>query len=152
MIKTIKRLLADERVRFVIVGGANTVIGYGLFAGLQLAFGHVIGYIGSLYIASVIATIIAFVLHRRFTFRVTGNVVQDFLRFASVYAISLAINTAVLPILVEVVHLDPLIAQAVTIVITTLLSYTGHKLFSFRRKAQPESLTEESNPAPTDSI
>ena len=149
MIRLVRRLLGDERVRFLIVGGVNTVIGYGLFAGIQLTAGQVIGYIGSLYIASVIATIIAFVLHRRFTFRVTGNVVRDFLRFASVYVVSLAINTAVLPILVELVHLDPLIAQAVTIVITTLLSYTGHKLFSFRRA--PEPVEDEQTIVPTES-
>ena len=140
MKRVIQRLLADERVRFLIVGGVNTVIGYGLFALLQLTVGDVIGYLGSLYISTAIAVLIAFVLHRRFTFRVSGSgsVLRDFLRFASVYAVSLAINTAILPVLVELAHLDPLVAQAITIVVTTLISYFGHKLFSFRRGQMPE--------------
>ena len=41
-------LLAEERVRFLVVGGFNTVVGYALFAAIQIA-AHVTGYLGSLY-------------------------------------------------------------------------------------------------------
>lgn len=131
--QTVRRLLAREEVRFVIVGGINTVVGYGLFALFELA--TPIGYLASLYLSYAFAITLAFVLHRRFTFGVsgTGHVVVDFLRFVSVYVVSLALNTLVLPLLVEVAHVAPLAAQAVCVVITTLISYFGHKWFSFRR-------------------
>ena len=133
-------LVADERVRFLVVGGINTVVGYALFAILQITAGHVIGYLGSLYGSYVIAVTLAFVLHRRFTFQVhgTGNRFVDFVRFASVYVVSLAANTVVLPVFVELVGLDPLVAQAVSVVVTTVVSYFGHKYFSFRRTSAPE--------------
>jgi len=136
-----KRLLADERVRFLIVGGINTVVGYALFVAFELTLGGYIGYLGSLYASYVLATGLAFVLHRRFTFRVngTGNVLLDFLRFASVYVVSLAINTVALPILIELAGMNSLAAQAIIVVVTTLVSYFGHKLFSFRRAAEPRS-------------
>jgi len=136
-----KRLLADERVRFLIVGGINTVVGYALFVAFELTLGDYIGYLGSLYASYVLATGLAFVLHRRFTFRVngTGNVLLDFLRFASVYVVSLAINTVALPILIELAGMNSLAAQAIIVVVTTLVSYFGHKLFSFRRAAEPRS-------------
>ncbi|MET1002510.1 MAG: GtrA family protein [Acidimicrobiia bacterium] len=129
------RLLADQRVRFVIVGGINTVLGYGLFVLFEFTIGDTIGYLGSLYASYVLAIVVAFALHRRFTFRVsgTGNVVIDFLRFASVHVVALVINTVALPLLVEIVGLEPLVAQAIVVVVTTLVSYFGHKLFSFRR-------------------
>jgi putative flippase GtrA len=38
-----------------------------------------------------------------------------------------------LPVLVELSGLHPLVAQGVALVITTLISYVGHKWFSFRR-------------------
>ena len=134
---TLAALVADERVRFLVVGGINTVVGYILFALLQITAGHVIGYIGSLYGSYLLAVTLAFVLHRRFTFRVegTGNRLVDFLRFASVYVVSLAANTLALPLLVELAHLDPLVAQAISVVVTTVVSYFGHKYFSFRRSA-----------------
>lgn len=133
---TIKRLLGDERVRFVLVGGFNTVLGYGLFVLFQLTIGHTIGYLGSLYASYVLAVISAFVLHRKFTFRVQGNLVIDFLRFSSVYVVALLINTLALPLLVELGHLAPIVAQACIVVLTTLISYVGHKWFSFRRKPE----------------
>ena len=125
----IRALLAREQVRFLIVGGINTAVGYGFFA-LFLLFS---GYLASLYLSYAVAVSVAFVLHRRFTFRVSGNVAVDFVRFVGVYVISLAIDTAVLPLLVEVVGLHALVAQAIALVITTVISYVGHKWFSFRR-------------------
>lgn len=130
-----RRLLADERVRFVLVGGINTVVGYGVFALLYLAVGHSIGYLACLYLSYAIAITVAFVLHRRFTFRVaaSGRIAVDFLRFASVYVVALVVNTVALPLLVEVGHVHPLLAQAFALVVTTVLSYFGHKFYSFRR-------------------
>jgi putative flippase GtrA len=147
---TIDRLLRDERVRFVLIGGVNTVVGYALFAALDVGVGHWIGYLGSLYGSYALAVPLAFVLHRRFTFRVagSGSTFVDFVRFASVYVVSLAINTALLPLLVEVAHLSPLVAQAITIVVTTLMSYFGHKLFSFRRGSRPPAATSPETPFP----
>ena len=129
-------------MRFLISGGINTVIGYGLFALFELFLGKYIGYLGSLYVSYALATILAFYLHRRFTFRAStsGKVVVDFLRFQSVYVVSLLVNTAALPLLVEWFGLKPLVAQAVIVVITTAISYVGHKWFSFRRKAQTSEL------------
>jgi len=128
-------LLGDERVRFVLIGGINTIVGYGLYALLYLSAGRFIGYLGALYISYVIAIGIAFVLHRRFTFRVSGsgNVFIDLVRFAAVYVFSLIVNTLLLPVLIELGHVQPLVAQAAIVIVTTLISYFGHKLFSFRR-------------------
>ena len=136
----IRRLLGDERVRFLIVGGFNTLFGYALFILFERTIGQLIdGWLGdlvSLYAAYAVATVVAFVLHRHFTYRVsgTGNVIIDYLRFVSVYLVALAINTVALPLLVEFAHLEAIVAQGLIVVITTLVSYFGHKLFSFRRK------------------
>ena len=135
----IRRLLGDERVRFLIVGGFNTLFGYALFIVFERTIGELIGgWIGdlvSLYAAYAVATVVAFVLHRHFTYRVsgTGNVIIDYLRFVSVYLVALAINTVALPLLVEFAHLEAIAAQGIIVVLTTLVSYFGHKLFSFRR-------------------
>jgi putative flippase GtrA len=125
----VRALLDREEVRFLIVGVVNTIVGYGLFAVFLLFF----PYLVSLYLSYAVAVSLAFVLHRRFTFRVRGNVLVDFVRFVGVYVVSLAVNTVVLPVLVELVGLHPLLAQGVALVITTLISYVGHKWFSFRR-------------------
>jgi putative flippase GtrA len=143
MRKALAALRRDERVRFVLVGGVNTVLGYGLFALLDVTAGQAIGYLACLVIAYAIATVVAFVLHRRFTFQVhgTGSAIVDFLRFSVVYVVTLALNAIALPLLVEFAHLAPLLAQAIITVLATVLSYVGHKFFSFRRPETPDDAT-----------
>lgn len=130
-----KRPADDQRVRFLIVGGINTVVAYGLFVLIELAFGRWIGYLGSLYISYALGVTSAFFLHRRPTFRAQeseGSQRLAFMRFASVYVVSLAINTIGLPVIVEMGHTPPIGAQAIMVVVTTLISYVGHSYFSFR--------------------
>jgi putative flippase GtrA len=129
------RLAQDQRIRFLIVGGVNTVVGYGLFAAFnEWVFANVpFGYLASLVLSYAIAIVLAFVLYRRFVFVVRGNLVIDFLRFVSVYLLSIGINLVVLPIFVELLHLPALLAQAIILVVTTVISFVGHRYFSFRR-------------------
>jgi putative flippase GtrA len=132
---TIRRLLADQKVRFVLVGGFNTVLGYLTFSALTLWVFHDVrfGYLLSLFCSYAVGISVAFVLYRRFVFVVHGHVLRDLARFVSVYAVSIGINAAVLPVMVEVVGVPPVLAQAVVVLITTLLSFVGHRSFSFRR-------------------
>lgn len=140
---TVHRLLEDERVRFVVVGGFNTAFGYGLFIALELLGGARANYFVSLYGAFLLSTTTAFILHRRFTYRRTGtgSIWLDFVRFQGVYLVSLAINSAALPLLVEKLHFTPIAAQGVVVLVTTATSYFGHKYFSFRRKPDASSTT-----------
>jgi putative flippase GtrA len=133
----LSRLMASEKARFLVVGGINTVVAYGLFVLFQLTVGDTIGYFGSLYLSYALAILLAFVLHRRFTFQVRGQrmIVVDFLRFVSVYAVTIVINTVALPLLVEVVGLHPVLAQALCVLVAMAISFVGHKWFSFRRPA-----------------
>ncbi len=138
------RALADERIRFLAVGGFNTVFGFLLFVIIDLTLGAALDRGGLPVLASILtvllshllASIVAFILYRRLVFRVEGKIVVDFLRFQTVYLVPLLFNLVVLP---AVVHLGaPRIpAQAVIIVVTTIVSYVGHKFFSFRRSHEP---------------
>ncbi len=129
-------IVADQRARFLVIGGINTVVGYGLYVVLDLFVFHNIpfGYILSLLISYTVAIVLAFVLYRRFVFKVTGHVWSDFAKFVTVYLAAIAVNFFALPILIELVGLNSLLAQALVLVVTTLMSFFGHRGFSFRRK------------------
>lgn len=141
------RLLRDQRIRFLAVGATNTLVGYLIFGALTLwVFGDVpFGYLISLAISYAISITMAFWLYRTFVFLVKGRILTDFVKFVGVYAVSIGLNALILPLFVEVVGLHPLIAQAITLVLTTLLSYFGHKYVSFRR---PQEDGHRESPAP----
>lgn len=134
------RLIRDQRAAFLIVGGINTVAGFGFFVLADLTLGSVIDaaagpVVGSLVVlavAHVLGVLFAFVLHRRFVFKVTGHVLRDLVRFESVYLVALGINAVTLPLLVAF-GIPRLVAQALITLVTTVVSYVGHRFFSFRR-------------------
>ncbi len=136
------RLVTDQRVAFLIVGGINTVVGFGIFVVCSETVGHFVDHrfgkiAGSLVtvgITHVLSVLFAFVMHRRFVFRVRGHVLRDLVRFESVYLTALGINVVALPVLVEL-GLQRIPAQAIIVAVNTLLSYFGHRHFSFRRTA-----------------
>jgi putative flippase GtrA len=136
------RLVHDQRVAFLVVGAINTVVGFGIFVACSESAGHfvdhrfgrVAGSLVTLGITHVLSVLFAFVMHRRFVFHVRGHVLRDLVRFESVYLTGLGINAVALPVLVEL-GLSRIPAQAIIVASTTLLSYFGHRHFSFRRGA-----------------
>lgn len=137
------RLVRDQRVAFLLVGAFNTAIGFLLFVLFDLTVGRVVdelagrivGSLVTLACAHVLAVLVAFVMYRTFVFRVRGHVWRDLVRFQAVYLVSTGINAIVLPILVQLgVH--RILAQLMILVVTVLISYFGHKNFSFRRSAK----------------
>ena len=124
-------LVRREYILFLLVGVYNTVVGYGVFA-LVHAMGKM-HYLVTLLIAHVISVINAFFAYRLIVFKVRGHLLLDFFRFWSVYLVSLSMNLALLPSLVELADLPVLQSQAVSLFIIAVISYLGHKHFSFRR-------------------
>jgi putative flippase GtrA len=133
------RVVRDQRVAFLIVGAINTVVGFLVFAGFLVLLGQ-LRYLVALVCSHVVAVLIAFVLYRYVVFRVRGHVLADLWRFETVYLLALAVNLVVLPILVELAHLPVLLAQALIVLVTSVMSWVGHKHFSFRRPASSEDL------------
>lgn len=129
------RLIKDRRVAFLIVGMINTGVGFLWFILFELTIGKLWGYMATLLFAHVASVLCAFVLHRRFVFRVRGHVWLDLARFESVYLVALGVNAVLLPVLVEFAKIPPIPAQALIVFVTTMVSYFGHSRFSFRRKA-----------------
>jgi putative flippase GtrA len=131
------RVIRDQRVVFLVVGAVNTVVGYLFFAAFLWAVGQRWGqpwsYLTALACAHVVSVLVAFVLYRFVVFRVRGHVLADLWRFETVYLLALAVNFALLPLLVEVVNLPVLLAQALIVSVTAVMSFVGHKHYSFRR-------------------
>lgn len=129
-----------ELGRFLVTGATNTIIGYLLFVAVQFLIGKQVTYIGSLLIAHLLASLVAFVLYRKFVFRASGNVIGQFLRFQTVYIVPLMVNVLLLPTLVVAFSLNVYLAQAVASVTIAAGSYFAHKYFSFRNRTTRTSM------------
>ena len=126
------QVVRDQRVAFLSIGAVNTGVGFLCFAGFLALLGQQ-RYMATLVCAHIVSVLIAFVLYRYVVFRVRGHVLRDLWRFETVYLVALAVNLVLLPLLVQLGHLPVLLAQALILVVTALISWVGHKHFSFRR-------------------
>jgi putative flippase GtrA len=133
------RVVRDQRVAFLIVGTINTVFGFLCFAGFLALLGQK-RYLAALVCAHVVAVLVAFVLYRFVVFRVRGHVLADLWRFETVYLSALAVNFLLLPLLVELAHLPVLLAQALIVFVTAMMSWMGHKHYSFRRSGSSKDV------------
>src|SRR4051794_18887805 len=121
--------------RYVVVGAFNTAFGYGMFAILDLTIGDTVPYLALLLVAHVVSVLEAFVLHKVLVFRVPGRWFRDLTRFWSVYLVALGINLVTLPLLVELVGLPVLLAQAIVLATMTGATFLAHRHYTFSRPA-----------------
>jgi len=130
-----------EVFRYLVVGGLNTIFGYGLFAALNYWLTGRISY--PYMIANVLANILAisfsFIGYKYFVFKTKGNLLREYLRTYLVYGSSTLFGLALLPVLVFalgfVIHrpsVVPYVAQGIGTLLVVTASFFGHKKYSFR--------------------
>jgi putative flippase GtrA len=128
----IRSRVQAKHLKFVLIGIYNTAFGYAAFAGLHLELPR-LNYMFVLIVSREISVVSAFVAYRLFVFKVKGALVGDFMRFWLVYSGAMVANLIALPFFVEIVGLNVLLAQAITMVLTVISSWIGHNHFSFKR-------------------
>ncbi|HEY3317662.1 MAG TPA: GtrA family protein [Coriobacteriia bacterium] len=122
----------EEKLRFLVTGVVNTAIGYALFALMLLLWG-VARYNFALVSGWVVSVCVSYGNFKLFVFKTRGtNWVAELGRSYVVYSAALLVNLAVLNAFVRLAHMHPLVGQAASILIVTMMSYLGHKYFTFR--------------------
>jgi putative flippase GtrA len=130
-----------ELIRYLAVGGWNTLFGYACFAGLTALFADRIpeGYIVASLFSNIISVTVSFRGYKWFVFRTTGNYFREWLRCLSVYSVSIVFSAIALPVIVHLLRRNPkfaasapYIAGAIIIGLSAGLSFFGHKYYSFR--------------------
>lgn len=126
------RVIRNQRIAFLLVGALNTAISLCAFLVLS-RYVHLWGGDAAVIAAQLVAIPCAFVLHRKFVFRVRGHVLRDLGRFALVNVIPVSANLVVLPVLTAGLGVPVLVAQFGFTIVWVMGSYFLHRSFSFRR-------------------
>jgi Predicted membrane protein len=121
-----------EQLLYLVVGGWNTVFGYGMWALMQYLFGGYLHYLAVVLLAWPIAVLNAYLGHRYIVFRSRGPVLKELPRFSLVYVAALVVNLALLPVALSVLPLNIYVVQALLLGLVVVCSYWSHKHFSFR--------------------
>jgi putative flippase GtrA len=133
-----------ELFHFGLVGGANTVLSYGVYS-LLLLLGA--PYYVALVFDYVFAICFSLFANKEYTFKTADSVGMDtFLKMAGSYFTLFVVNEGVLYLAIKALTADPFLAQACATVLIALLSFFLQKFFVFRRKKGARNLELQSPP------
>ena len=139
-----------EKLRFLAVGGWNTVFSIGVLWLLDQAIPYDSTSVlqkEMVFAASwVIGVTQNFFTFKLLVFRTHGNWLREYLRMYVVYAVTFTVQSVLMLAISEVFGLSVFWANLPVILVITVMSYFGHKHYTFR---QPERVFDESAEAAT---
>jgi putative flippase GtrA len=122
----------NDKIRFLLVGGYNTLFSFLLFCLLQTLLSGIFHYIVILLFCHLISVFNSFVSLKYFVFRSPKNFLNEYLKVNIVYAVYFVLNALLLYSLKDLLGINIYIAQLLCVIILTVASYFSHKYFSFK--------------------
>jgi putative flippase GtrA len=114
-----------------MVGGWNTVFGYGAFALLYYFLSGRIHPTIILTFSYILSITNAYIGYKIFVFKTKGNVLREYFRFYVVYGGAFLINLVLLPIFMNFLMLNAYLSQGLITIMTIVGSYILHKRYTF---------------------
>lgn len=133
--KVLVQLWRYEKMRFLVIGGVNTVFSFALFSGLYYLLAPAWHYLSILTVSFTLSTSVAFLLMKVFVFRSPEAYGAEYIKCILIYSLNFLVNAGLLHILVSQWGLNVILAQFVATAWMVIQSYYGHKYFSFRMEA-----------------
>lgn len=131
MIKSFWFKLSDK-IRFLIVGGANAGISYLLYSCFVFFLGDE-KYQTALALAWVISSFISFTTQKYLVFNVEGNIFKQYCKCCTTWVFSYVINACILEFFIQKLSFNVYLAQLLATFIAAIFTYVLFKKFAFRK-------------------
>lgn len=116
--------------KFCGVGVLNTIVGYCAFFLLV----NYMNYLLALLIAHIIGVLHSFLWNKYWIFKSRHFRFLEFIKFNVIYAMVFIVNAIALFVCVEIIQVNPRLAQLLLLPVITLISFFGQKLWTFNEK------------------
>lgn len=129
------------KVRFLLVGGCNTLLGIVLFPilyALLIPLQH--HYNVLLLLSQIICISNSYLTNKYFVFKTKGINLEEYLRFTFYYNLVFVLNLIILPILVKKTQQSPAEIQLALNVLIAVGSYFWHTHLTFKQRKAKASL------------
>ena len=136
LLRLIRRLWQVRFVRFLVVGGVNTLFGYSIFALVYLLSGN---HVAALVVSVAIGVTFNFFSIGGVVFRTLAG--RRFVLFCLNYAVALGVNYVMLEGLVAA-GVEPLLAQVICMPVFIAVSYGLNARFVFRQRRPADETIE----------
>jgi len=132
-----RRLFADKKARFLVVGGINTVWGIAAYPILYLLLNPLgVHYLATLVLSYAVSIAFSFTTQKYVVFRTRGNIAKELSKFLGLQSVILALNLLALPLFVNATSGSPVAVQVVLSVFVAIVSYFFHNHVTFRSPSE----------------
>lgn len=131
ILNLLKNKISIEFYKFIVVGIWSTIVNYGMFY-ILLEFVE-INYLISSAVGFICGVFAGYGLNRRWTFKIDKEKSRiEIIKYYTVYILSLILSLLFLKFIVDIVGLDPKIANILAIGLTTCTNFVGIKIIVFK--------------------
>ena len=126
--------IKSQSIRYIITGVWNTVFGILVYALLIKLLGEN-HYILLAVVSNIISITNAYICYKLFVFKTKGNILKEYLKCYVVYGLSMLLGLLLLYVFVDIAGLNPVIANIISVLLLTIVSFVGHRYYSFKNKS-----------------
>ncbi|QWE20927.1 GtrA family protein [Polynucleobacter sp. AP-Kolm-20A-A1] len=124
-----------EKIRYLIVGAANTLTGYFVGVGFYEALSSSTNILLVGLISNVFSITVSFLTYKIFVFKTKGMWLSEYFKSYIVYGGVSIISILLLWVFMDKLKISIWISQALIIGMTVFISYVGHSRFTFKRRS-----------------
>jgi len=130
--KKLGNIFLYEKIRYILAGTWNTIFGYTITIIIYLVSEEKVNIFVIGMIANIISIFQSYIIYKIFVFKTKGNWAREIYRNYMVYGASGIVSSTLLWVLVDKLSISIYSSQLAVIIIIVLISYTGHKYFTFK--------------------
>lgn len=123
-----------QSIRYIITGIWNTVFGILVYALLIKLLGEN-HYILLAVVSNIISITNAYICYKLFVFKTKGNILKEYLKCYVVYGLSMLLGLLLLYVFVDIAGINPVMANIISVLLLTIVSFIGHRYYSFKNKS-----------------
>ncbi len=126
-----RRILSDQRSRYLIVGGVNTAFGFALFTVLYLTLKGYFSYLIIFVFSQIIAVVFSHFTQRRFVWDSETSYRFELFKFAATYLFISTLNLVLLAAAINFMHFPVLQSQYLIGILLITISFFLQRRFVF---------------------
>ena len=121
------------KIKFLLIGITNTLVNYFFSIGTYYLFYKDFGFVLYNILNIIFGITFSFSMFKFFLFKTDNHLyLKEYAKSFVVYSLKILIGIFLLFIFLELLRINIFVSQALTIVLTTLFTYKGHKNYTFK--------------------
>lgn len=128
-----KDCIQKQALRYIVTGMWNTLLGICVYAGLIMICGEKY-YLPLVILSNIISITNAYICYKFFVFKTKGNILKEYIKCYTVYGLSMLCSILLMYVFVDLFNLNAIASNIVITLMLTIVSFLGHKYFSFNKK------------------